>query len=162
LVRVGPDKTPVAAPFDLTTYQPCTPPPPTGPVCGVPTYDSATEAGLFLYYDCADPQQWHARMTAGGQTLRYQGTASSDQPFNSVVGFSQEAADTLTVDVSGSLFSYFQYVTRSGVDGIDFSFPAGADVCFAPSAPDGPVWLGADRVAVTTPVSLTTFETCTP
>jgi hypothetical protein len=137
---------------------------PTGPVCGVPTYDSATEAGVFLYYDCANPQQWHVRVTGGGAplALAYRGTLSADLPFSSVVGFSQEASDVLTVDGSGSLISYVQYVARNGVDGIDFSFPVGGDVCVAPTAPSVPVWLGAERVAVTTPISLTTFGDCGP
>jgi hypothetical protein len=137
----------------------------TVPECGTPTYDSSTEAGIFLYRDCTNPQQWHARMTAGGRSLAlaYRGTITSNQPFPSVGGFSQEPSDSFTLDNSRGLISFVQYVSRKGVDGIDFSVEGDAEACFSLSSPEAAtVWLGADRVVVKTPVNLTTLDPCTP
>jgi Calx-beta domain/ASPIC and UnbV/FG-GAP-like repeat len=138
--------------------------PPT-PECGKPAYDKAMESGVFAWYDCADPQQWHVRMTAGGQTMSYQGTVTSDLGFDGLAAVSQESSDTLTPDPfeapSAGPITYTQNMGGAGQDGFDFHLPAGANACFDVTAPAGVrVWMGANRVAVTVPLNLTTFGDC--
>jgi hypothetical protein len=138
-----------------------------GPACGAPVYNSATETGVFLWRDCADPQQWRVRFTAGGQSVSYRGSVSAEAPFESMAGVSQEASDVLApapfATPTAGPIEYIQNVGGTGFDGIDFRVAADGEVCFAPTSPTNrPVYLGADRVVATTPISLRTFIACTP
>ncbi len=136
-----------------------------GPTCGAPAYSSATETGVFLYYDCDNPNLWHARFTAGGRSVSYRGDVSSNGAFQSLVGVSQEASDVLnpapfTTPTLGPI-AYIQNVGSTGWDGFDINSAAGFDVCFALSAPTNvPVWMGANRLPVTLPLNLATFGSC--
>lgn len=162
LVRTAGSQTTAPAP---APSQPSNPPTGSTPTCGSPSYNPAAERGLFLYYDCNNPQSWHARMTGGGLSTAtdYRGTATANRTFSSLVGVDQESSDSLTRNGSGTVISYRQAVIRSGEDGFDFSFPAGASVCFALDNPtDVPVRMGANRVSVPNSVSLTTFGACQP
>ncbi|MBA3562960.1 MAG: hypothetical protein H0W33_02915 [Gammaproteobacteria bacterium] len=56
--------------------------------------------------------------------------------------------------------SYVMKVTEKAIDGIDFEPPAGA--CFTPLAPNLPVYLGANRAALSTgTLDLDTGAVCT-
>jgi hypothetical protein len=138
-----------------------------GPACGAPVYNSATEAAVFLWQDCADPQQWRVRFTAGGQPASYRGSVSAEALFESMAGVSQEASDVLTpapfATPTAGPIAYVQNVGGTGFDGFDFRVALDGEVCFAPALPTNrPVYLGADRVLATTPISLRTFEVCDP
>jgi hypothetical protein len=138
-----------------------------GPACGAPVYNAATEAAVFLYYDCADPRQWRVRFTAGGVSGSYRGTLSSDAPFESLAGVSQEATDVLNpapfATPTAGPINYVQNVGGNGFDGFEFRLAAGARACFNLTAPAGrPVWIGSDRVAASVPVDPTTLQVCTP
>jgi arylsulfatase A-like enzyme len=132
--------------------------------CGAPTYDKATEAAAFLWNDCGT-NQWHLRVTAGGLVLRYQGSVTADQPFDSLTGFSVEATDLLQpapflVPTPGPL-TFGLSVGSAGTDGFDFRFPAGSRTCFELTAPSAqPVLAGANRLAVGTAVNLNDFGPC--
>jgi hypothetical protein len=138
-----------------------------GPACGAPVYNAATEAAVFLYYDCADSRQWRVRFTAGGVSGSYRGTLSSDAPFETLAGVSQEATDVLNpapfATPTAGPISYVQNVGGNGFDGFEFRLAAGARACFNLTAPAGrPVWIGSDRVAASVPVDPTTLQVCTP
>ncbi|MFB1487550.1 MAG: sulfatase [Thiocapsa sp. C3-sup] len=167
-VLLGADRVAVTSPISLRTFGACTPWDVAAvPPCGEPSYDSATDTGLFLWQDCADPQQWRVRFTAGRQPVSFNGSVTSDAPFLSLAGVSQEPSDTLmpgpfSTATNGPI-SYEQNVGGTGFDGFDFRVGPNADTCFAAAAPaDRPVLLGADRVAVTSPISLRTFGACRP
>ena len=133
------------------------------PLCGQPTFNRVTERAVFLWNDCADPQQWHARVTAGGVSSSYRGSVTSNQPFDSLTGFSIEASDSLPGDFSvptAGPITYVLNVGGTGQDGFEFHYPVGANVCFDLASPDLPVYIGADRVEWTVPVNLTTFDGC--
>jgi hypothetical protein len=138
-----------------------------GPACGAPVYNAATEAAVFLYYDCADSRQWRVRFTAGGVSGSYRGTLSSDAPFETLAGVSQEATDVLNpapfATPRAGPITYVQNVGGNGFDGFEFRLAAGARACFNLTAPAGrPVWIGSDRVAASVPVDPTTLQICTP
>jgi hypothetical protein len=138
-----------------------------GPACGAPVYNAATEAAVFLYYDCADSRQWRVRFTAGGVSGSYRGTLSSDAPFETLAGVSQEATDVLNpapfATPTAGPITYVQNVGGNGFDGFEFRLAAGARACFNLTAPAGrPVWIGSDRVAASVPVDPTTLQVCTP
>jgi hypothetical protein len=137
------------------------------PACGMPAYSSANETGVFLWHECADPQQWRVRFTAGGQSVSYRGAVSSTGQFASLVGVSQEGSDVLSpapfATPSSGPIDFVQNVGQNGFDGFDLRIPSNAEVCFALTTPTNrPVRMGADRVLVTMPISLRTFSPCTP
>ncbi len=123
------------------------------PACGQPAYDEATESAVFVWNDCGS-SDWHVRVTAGGQTLSYQGTLISDQGFSTMSPFSFEANDVLPPN-------YVMNVGNTGQDGLDFSFPTGAAVCFTLDSPSNlPVYAGSDRVLMGSAMSLPDFGAC--
>jgi hypothetical protein len=133
----------------------------------MPAYSSANETGVFLWHECADPQQWRVRFTAGGQSVSYRGAVSSTGQFASLVGVSQEGSDVLSpapfATPSSGPIDFVQNVGQNGFDGFDLRIPSNAEVCFALTTPTNrPVRMGADRVLVTMPISLRTFSPCTP
>ena len=56
------------------------------PGCGTPSFNKATQAGVFIYNDCGT-NNWHLRVTGGGQTLTYRGQLSSSQLFSNLLKF---------------------------------------------------------------------------
>ncbi len=164
-VLVGPNATPVTAPFDLTTYQSCGAPPPATDICGAPTYDPATDAGLYLWEeDCGGAtRDYLVRATAGGSTttLTYAGRATSSASFVSVTPFSLESTDVLTS--TGLQIDYSLLVRGAYQDGFGFSAPDGASVCFGLDLPAGtPVRVGPNATPVAAPFSLPDLGACTP
>jgi hypothetical protein len=107
---------------------------------------------MFVWNDCGS-DNWHVRVTAGGQTLSYQGTLTSDQGFTTMTAFSYEANDVLPPN-------YVMNVGNTGQDGLDFSFSAGAGVCLTLNSPSLPIYAGANRVLVDSAVSLPDFGPC--
>ncbi len=123
------------------------------PACGQPAYDKATESAVFVWNDCGT-NDWHLRVTAGGQFVSYQGTLTSDQGFSTMSPFSYEANDVLPPN-------YVMNVGNTGQDGLDFSFPDGAAVCFTLDSPSNlPVYAGSDRVLMGSAMSLPDFGAC--
>ncbi len=122
------------------------------PECGEPAYDKASESAMFVWNDCGT-NDWHVRVTAGGQTLSYQGSLTSDAGFTTMTAFSYEGNDVLPPN-------YVMNVGNTGQDGLDFSFEAGAGVCLTLNSPSLPVYAGANRVLVDSAVSLPDFGSC--
>ena len=128
--------------------------------CGKPVYDKATEQGVFVWQDCPGGG-WHARMTAGNASVTYQGNVIADQGFLSVTGFSLEGTDVLDFTTDPTVISYQLGMSGIGQDGFDFTFLAGANVCFGVDAPPSvPVFVGSGRTMLTAPFDLSTLGAC--
>ena len=132
--------------------------------CGEPTYNPATEQGVFLWRDCGGTEQWFMRTTGGGSptTVSYEGSVISSLGFDSVVGFSLEASDTLDDTTDPTRVDYIFGMKNSGQDGFDFSYPAGSLTCFdATLLPSGvDVQVGSDRSVITGPFELDSLGPC--
>jgi hypothetical protein len=153
-VYAGANRVLVDSAVSLPDFGPCDGGP-VLPACGQPSYDKATETAAFIWNDCGT-EDWHVRVTAGGQVVSYQGTLTSDQAFASLAGFSYEANDVLPPD-------YVMNVGNTGQDGLDFTVQSGAEACFTLDVPgDLPVYAGADRVVVGNTVSTLDYGACTP
>jgi len=165
-VLVGPNATPVATPFDLTTYQACAappPPPPVAEICGAPSYDPATDPGLYLWEEgCGGTgHSYQVRASAGGSasTLTYAGGVTSSEAFNSVTPYSLEGTDVLTN--TGLQVDYSLNVRQAYQDGFDFSTADGASVCFGLDLPVGtPVRVGVNATPVAAPFDVASLEPC--
>ncbi|MCF7989619.1 MAG: FG-GAP-like repeat-containing protein [Thiohalocapsa sp.] len=138
-----------------------------GVICGEPSYNAASEIGLFVWRDCdavGPDAVWHARVTAGGNPVvqEYGGMITSDAVL-SATGFSIEGADV--VSVVGGNVTYSLFVKNAGQDGIDsLVVPAGETACFgADLLPSGAVIeVGSSRTPVTAPFDLNTLQSCAP
>jgi hypothetical protein len=140
-----------------------------GTFCGPPSYDPATEPGLFLWRDCAAPgpdRVWQVRVTGGGSgtSLKYRGSVSSTTATLGVIGYSIESNDELDTTPGDGFVDYFLKVIGIGEDGFELNVPADADACFDPfNMPSGvEVYLGTARQVMTGPFDLATLEACTP
>lgn len=127
--------------------------------CGEPSFDRATELGTFIWQDC-NTGAWSARFTGGPSTTTvfYDGAFISDQPFISVTGVSLEGNDVVDATTDPQQIAYDLRMIGGGIDGIDFS-AGGASICFEPSD-SHPVFIGAGKASVATPVELNTLGSC--
>jgi hypothetical protein len=165
-VYVGPNKTEVQVPFDLISFEPCTPRPRIA-ACGAPTYDPAMDSGLYLWEDnCGDPNRtFFLRGTAGGNegSVIYQWQIDADQPFEEVVPVRIEGDDTLEVTSGGFQIQYRSRVMAPWEDGLDFSTESGTNLCFTATLPLGVrVYVGPNKTEIEPPFDLTTYERCVP
>ncbi|MEE9342462.1 MAG: ASPIC/UnbV domain-containing protein, partial [Gammaproteobacteria bacterium] len=129
--------------------------------CFEPAYDRATEAGVFLWDLCDGSGLWRVRVTGGGTStgLTYQGAVGSTGGFASFTPYSFEADDVLNNLASNERLEYVMGVWNNGEDGFDFD-PVANDACFAPAGPNVPLYLGAGRQQVTSPLNLNTLGSC--
>ncbi|WP_319548777.1 FG-GAP-like repeat-containing protein [Desulfogranum marinum] len=131
------------------------------PVCqpyGEPTYDAATEDGVFLW---KEGNVWHLRAIAGFTGWqRYAGSIVSDMDFVSVTPVNIEQWDTLDTSDPQSI-SFIINMSGPWYDGIDFEVQAGATVYFNVDAASGNttdlVFIGGERCPINQlPYQLTT------
>lgn len=128
--------------------------------CGEPSYDTTTEAGVFIWHDCPSGA-WHVRMTAGPNWLVYSGDLASSTVFSNVVPVSVEASDVLDSSTDPARIA-FQLGMVNYEDGFDFDVPTTANVCFQVESPANPaVYVGANRDVITEPLDLNTLGPCT-
>ncbi len=127
--------------------------------CQPPVYDMGTEAAIFLWKDCV-ADIWHMRSTAGGVFSQVAGRIFSDRPTSSLTPYSVETGDILdNTDPSKLVFDFRMW--GSSEDGMDFSYPKGANVCLMIDNPSGGgVLLGERRVFMDAPLDLNTLDSC--
>ncbi len=132
-----------------------------GSPCGAPTYNAATEPGIFIWKDCTTGV-WQTRVSGGGTSAKtYRGRVIADRTVLQVTGFSIESNDVLDYTTDPTQIAYQLVVSGAGQDGMGFSFPTEANLCFAVDAPAGsPVYIGASKMPVATPFNMETFGTC--
>lgn len=88
-------------------------------------FNSGTDSGVMLWKD--NGGAWHLRLSAGGASLNISGKIVSDVAFTSVTLDGIESYDT--VDTSNpNEIAFNMNVMNSGIDGIDFKLPIGANV----------------------------------
>ena len=136
--------------------------------CAAPSYDAASEPGVFLWRDCDAPgpdQVWQLRVTGGGSptTITYAGVVSATEAL-SVVGMLLEPNDELDSVPGDAIVDYLLMVGGGGQDGYQLTVPATAEACFAVDVlPAGAtVQVGADRQVVSAPFALSTLGSCAP
>ncbi|MCF7989746.1 MAG: CRTAC1 family protein [Thiohalocapsa sp.] len=139
VVKVGAGGQTVAGAFDLQTLEACdgTPPPPSDPACGEPSYSSPSDTGVFLWRDCAATGAealWNVRITGGGSasTITYAGLISSSATLQTE-DFSLEGNDILDSTPGDGSVDFELKAVGGGQDGFALRFAGGASVCFDPS-----------------------------
>ncbi len=155
---LGQNRILVQSPFNLTTLAACDVVPPTAE-CGEPTYDSATEQGIFLWKNCLT-DQWEVRLSAGGDAggAIVSGKVTSTSGFNNLTEFSLEASDTVDNVTNSSEIGYELKAWNAAQDGFGFT-PLSADACFIQES-GLLVYLGEGKQLVTSPLNLDTLASC--
>ncbi len=130
--------------------------------CGTPSFAPGSEAGMFLWQDCAT-KQWHARVAAGGSAtvMQFTGSVVSSEPFLGAEGVLLELPWDVVDTSDPSRMTYRLDVVRAGLDGLTFSFAPSAKVCFSLDGPAGAqTYLGAAKVPMPASFDLTDFGAC--
>jgi len=147
---------------DLIDTDPFTPGNGQAPVaddsCGAPSFDRATEQGLFLWRDCPS-NSWNVRLTAGGISgTNAIGRVDSEDGFTDVTEFSFEANDVLDAVTNPDRLEFELRVGGAGQDGIGF-VPLSDNACFIVDS-NAAFLLGENKVPTTSPLNLTTLGSC--
>ncbi|MEM1230028.1 MAG: FG-GAP-like repeat-containing protein [Pseudomonadota bacterium] len=129
--------------------------------CGAPAISNAADRATFLWRDCGGTEQWRLRVTGGSTPDRidFIGRIDVAGGVGGLVPVSIESSDTLDTSDPNAL-AYTLIIYGSGIDGFDFTVPAGA--CLTPQLPASlPVLLGSSRTPLTTAdVALDTGLAC--
>jgi hypothetical protein len=137
-------------------------------ICGEPTFDPATDPGLFLWRDCSvggTDEIWQVRVNGGGGAWsNYSGFVASSGLLTTV-GFSLEASDSLDASSAGDGdIDYSLFVGGNGQDGFQLTVPPGVTTCFNPTTlPAGAqVYVGPGQQVVSGSFELGSLGTCQP
>jgi len=127
--------------------------------CGEPAYSAGVDKVLVVWKDCGT-NDWHIRASAGGETgILHEGALLSTTAPSPVSPFNFESNDTLNVGPVAA-FDYRMFMSGAGIDGIDFTAPAGTGLCLTTSNPAIPILVGSTGTVVTAPVDLESLGTC--
>ena len=129
--------------------------------CGMPSYNSATDPGVFVWEDTCSPGTWHVRATAGGSAKKYIGSIVADSNLIAVSPYLMEKNDVLDVSNLKSLKFEMILALTKGEDGFEFKMPASGDVCLDIQSPSNtPVLLGQNAIPTSYPLNLRTQGPC--
>lgn len=147
-----------ASPFEVASAQVLD-------ACGAPTYDSSADSGIYLWEtDCGQTtRSFELRALAGGaaSTLSFSGLVESSEALLSATPDSLEPNDRLDLAQGDLRLEYQLNVSSPWFDGLSFSAPETASLCFGADLPPGTqVHVGPDAIPVSAPFDLTTFASC--
>lgn len=157
-VFVGPNQTPVTAPFNTETLASCEV---ATTACGEPVTNDNDE-GIFLWQDCQGSGKWNVTGLAG-QTdgpITYTGTVTSTSALEDVQGISLESNDLLDAN-NPQLVSFQMKMVAPWYDAFEFTAAPGANTCLDIESPAGTqVFIGAYKTPVSQPFELSTLSSC--
>ena len=128
-------------------------------VDGDPGVDLNSDTGLYVWRDSSG--RWQLDMvSATTQSQEFSGTFSSSQSITQLTKTSVENHDSVSLTSSNTVTATLT-VWQGGADGFRFTTAQNADLCLRDSSgAHRSVYLGANRVAATTPVDLTGTGAC--
>ena len=139
--------------------------PPEAPQCGEPTFDSATEPGVFLWQNCTasgTDDVWTMTISGGGLPFdSYQGVLTSTN-LVTATGAQLEANDVVDGNLGDNGLDFTLNVAGSALDVIDFTVPTGGQTCFdVQQLPAGAqVSVGRNRVIQASAFNLEDLGVC--
>ena len=129
---LGADAVPFSSPLNLDTLASCSVPV-DPPQCGEPVFDRTTDAGVFLWQDCAaggSSDSWFLRVSGGGLPFdSYVGSLASTN-LVTVQGTQLEANDQIDGNLLDNGLDFQLNVANSAIDGLNIQIPAGSQTCF--------------------------------
>ena len=130
--------------------------------CGEPTLDLATDAGLFVWKNCANGT-WDARLLAGPSFKLFTGRVSSSDAYVAVNGVDLETSDVFDFVSDPAVIDFSLRVGAGFFDGFSFLRSPDASTCVSLDSPAGTnVYLGADKTLLTSPFDLDFLDACVP
>jgi hypothetical protein len=133
-------------------------------VCGPPTFDAASEPGLYLWRDCgAAEAEWSFRVVGGGLPWQeYAGQLGASAPLAAAL-VDLEPHDNVDSIPGDTLIDFSLFIGGAGVEGFDTTIPAGATSCVEiATVPSGSgVFVGAGKLPQSGNFSLEDLSSCT-
>ena len=128
--------------------------------CGEPAINGASDRAVFLWEDCSSGET-HVRFTAGTGYARYTGSVSANLALESVSLFSIEATDNVDFTTDPKNIDFNVQLSPPWLDGFEFSYPAGANICFRIDSPgNAAVFVGPNRVSAPLEFNPATLGAC--
>ena len=158
-IRLGINQVPATSPLRLQDLGPCD----VDNTCGAPTYNPATEPGVYLWKDCgATEANWNVRVVAGGLGFSaFSGLLRANTGLQAD-GFSLEGSDVLDTAPGDNTIDFVLRVGGNGQDGFTTTLPVGTNSCFElTAAPAGVgVFVGPTRQPVSGAFNLENLGVC--
>ncbi len=130
------------------------------PVCGAPTFNPATEKGVFVSIDCGSGK-YRVEASAGGSYTQFDGLITSDMAITGLVRESIENTDTVNANGAPGILDFIMKVSGNRRDAIEFDIAPNASGCFELTAPaGGAVFFGVDRMPMPASFELSTLDAC--
>lgn len=133
--------------------------------CGEPTFDPATEIGLFLWRDCTfggSDQRWQMTISGGGTFFStFEGQLESSTILVPTP-VSLETNDVLDTVAGDNQLDFVLSAGGSGQDGFIIDVPNGTTTCFDANVlpPGAVVAIGANRTVMPDAFALDTLQAC--
>lgn len=164
IVTVGSGALTFNGPFNLENLGSCSTVTGTGPQCGEPTIDVASEPGLYLWQDCDSPNadsEWHVRAIGGGGSfVRYLGDFTAPVVL-AAQGSLLEGNDVLDSVAGDGTIDFDLGIANLGIDNVQIDIPAGEEACVTPTdIPGGNLFVGETKVVFSTPFNTTDLGAC--
>jgi hypothetical protein len=127
--------------------------------CGQPTLNGYQDKGVYVWRDCRTGQ-WSMRVMSANTTITYEGTVTSASNFTSIKPQGLETGDVL--NTSNTKQISFNFISKgTGIDGVDFKLPDGANACLKVPVPSGAqVYMGPFKKPISKPTNLETQGPC--
>jgi len=128
-------------------------------MCGRPSFSSSGDAGIFVWQDCGDSDQWYLRATAGGGAgVTFTGSLVSDVEITSHDEVSFEGNDSVNTSNNSKQLDFLVNVVGTGIDGLNINLHSGgSESCFDASVP---VIVGRSNAVLTPPFNIYSFDPC--
>jgi hypothetical protein len=127
--------------------------------CGAPKLNGWKDKGVFVWRDCPTGK-WIVRMMSANTRITYEGTITSASNFTTVRPRALEHNDVIDTSSSSQIAFTFKS-SGTGIDGVDFKLPDGANACFRLPVPSGAgLYMGPFKTPIAKPIDLETQKAC--
>lgn len=129
-------------------------------VCGAPTFNPATEKGVFVSIDCATGVL-RVEASAGGSYTQFDGLVRSSQPILNLVRDSVETSDSINENADPAIVDFSLKVSGNRRDAFEVELGTGASSCIDLTAPTGgALFFGVDKMPMPASFDLSTLGAC--
>jgi hypothetical protein len=127
--------------------------------CGAPALNGWQDKGVYVWRDCPSGK-WILRVLSANTTITYEGTVTSTSNFTSIKPQGLETGDVL--NTSNTKQISFNFISKgTGIDGVDFKLPDGANACLKVPVPSSAqVYMGPFKKPISKPTNLETQGPC--
>ena len=159
---LGPDKVEVTPPYDIHALLGCASP--QIDFVGMPDIDRSSETGMFIWRnpnnDGINVSAVAGGLAQGGLSTPFAGSVASDQPISALQQISIEATDTVNLNLNNDLIDFEMFAISPWEDRFIFNAATSQSVCITLDAFAGGLFIGPNKVEVSSPFDLITLTAC--